>query len=113
VQTDPIHRVVALKIDPAIVAICNGELGERARIIAARDAHAACRMIASSDAPSAVVVSRAAPFWDVHVVRDHAERKRLPFVDVEKDPFPYEVVREIEAAIATARRRREKAPPAR
>jgi hypothetical protein len=105
VHSEPIHRVVALKLDPAIVAICNGELGSRARIISARDAHAACRMILSEDAPAAVMLSGDAPFWDVHVVRDHADRARLPVVAVGKDPLPYEVVREIEAALMQHRRR--------
>lgn len=102
------HRVIALKMDPAIVAICNGELGSRARIISARDAHAACRMIAADDAPTVVVVGRDAPFWDVHVVRDHAERARLPVVAIAEDPVPLDVVREIEAVIA---RNRGKRPP--
>ena len=103
------NRVIALKIDPAVVAICNGELGTRTRIIAARDAHAACRMIASGGA--AVVVSRTTPFWDMHVVRDHAERHRLPVLAVDADPMPFQLVREVEAAIANVRRRRDSAPP--
>jgi len=106
VRSEPIHRVIALKMDPAIVAICNGELGPRARIIAARDAHAACRMISSDDAPTVVVVGRDAPFWDVHVVRDHAERARLPVVAIASDPLPFEVVRQIEAALSLNRGKR-------
>ena len=109
VHTEPLNRVIALKIDPAVVAICNGELDSRTRIIAARDAHAACRMIASGG--TAVVVSRSTPFWDMHVVRDHAERHRLPVLAVDADSMPFELVREVEAAIANARRRRDSSPP--
>ncbi len=107
-DTDAVSRVIALRVDPAVVAICNGELAPRARIIAARDAHAACRMFASGG--SVVVVSRAAPFWDLHVVRDHAERYRLPLLAVANDPAPFELVRDVEAAIASVRRRRERSP---
>ena len=106
VRSEPIHRVIAFKMDPSIVAICNGELGTRARIIAARDAHAACRMISAEDAPAAVVVGRDAPFWDVHVVRDHAERARLPVVAIRNDLFPFDVVREIEAVLSRNRGKR-------
>ena len=109
VHTEPVNRVIALKVDPAVVAICNGELDARTRIISARDAHAACRMIASGGA--VVVVSRSAPFWDMHVVRDHAERYRLPVLAVESDPMPFELVREVEAAIANVRRRRQDSSP--
>jgi hypothetical protein len=104
VQTEAVDRVIALKVDPAVVAICNGELGARTRIVAARDAHAACRMIASGGA--VVVIGRATPFWDSHVVRDHAERRRMPVLSVAGDALPFELAREVEAAVASVRRRR-------
>jgi hypothetical protein len=97
------ERVVALKLDPSMVAICNGELAPRARIVAARDANAACRLIASGS--TAVLVDGATPFWDLHVIREHAARSRLPVLAVSRDIVPFELVREIEAAIASVRRR--------
>jgi hypothetical protein len=102
-DADPIDRVIALRVDPAVIAICNGELAPRARIIAARDANAACRLIAAGS--SVIVVGRSTPFWDLHVIRDHAERFRLPLLSVRADTVPFELVREVEAAIASIRRR--------
>lgn len=107
-QNEGTERIVALKIDPAVVALCNGELAPRARIISARDANAACRLIAQGS--SVVLVDGDTPFWDMHVLRDHAARYRLPLLAVSKDVVPFELVREVEAAIASIRRRAGSSP---